>query len=272
MIHRYTAPDNVPRMMRDWFNGKTTAEPHGVWFECGRQVTGHVRELRQAPAAGSPSGTAADGGLVTLIDLPVIGSEKLPGDAWKLTTPVSFDGGYTYSARVTVREGQLGDGKPTALERGYWLVDFHGVYRAAWDYAYLGDWFVRNRLGSLVEACGHDAATAHLKITQTPGDSHWDDWTYHGTMSVPREPVRYPQCGDWLCRDDADWTEADPVDDPAAFAGAATEKRYVDRLREDDPRWFLGAPDYFRDMMTCRRRRADGNPLWTIDIRSAAAR
>jgi hypothetical protein len=29
-------------------------------------------------------------------------------------------------------------------------------------------------------------------------------------------PLAYPSCGDWLCLDDADWAEADPVGEPCS--------------------------------------------------------
>lgn len=78
-----------------------------------------------------------------------------------------------------------------------------------------------------------------------------------------------PRCGNWLCCDDADRANADPVDEPAVYAGVSAEQHFVRQLL--GPAAMLMMPrDLFGEMLADRRQQADGKPLWTIDVRPRA--
>jgi hypothetical protein len=68
-------------------------------------------------------------------------------------------------------------------------------------------------------------------------------------------PVRaYPRCGNWLCCDDADRADADPVDGPAVYTGVFAEQHFVRQLL--GPAAMLMMPrDLFGEMLADRRSR-----------------
>jgi hypothetical protein len=108
-----------------------------------------------------------------------------------------------------------------------------------------------------------------ITVTQPEDNRPWagGEYVIRGDVAVPREPVIYPSCGDWWCGDEGHVAEADPVDEPAVFAGAVAERRYVDRIAGDD-RWLaMMSRDLFADAIASRRRQAGAKPLWTIDVR-----
>lgn len=287
----YASVDEVPTLMRSWFSGKSPSAPFGVRFECSAQLaaTLKAREPVQEFAPPWPFSAGVVGSFGELTGLPVIISAELDGLRWQLTAPIAHtplaDLGASPDVRV-VREGTAEGGKPTALDRGYWLVDFHLGVAVVANLAgsRRADDFARRRLASYLAARGHDADASDMKITRTPpvGKPAWlNNWIYRADIAVPREPVRYPaECGDWLCHDPDHYALADPVDDAAVFAGVMAEKRYIGpRLENGGGYWMPDGygcyvrymPDEFRDGITHRRRQADGKPLWTIDIRPKLA-
>jgi hypothetical protein len=272
------AAGDVAREMRDWFAGRSRSAPYGIRFVCGTVVDAHLRE-RSVTETPKPPASFEDwmmlgrvGGAGALAGMPVEVDKTLPGDVWKLTRQTTIlleDADYT-TRHLVVCEGMLTEGAPTALEREYWLVDFCGMY-AMTSYGY--EQMARRKFAWYVGACGHDIKPSELQLKFGAYDGRLGLTSVQVLASVPREPVRYPQCGDWLCGDEADWTEADPADEPAIFAGAVAEKRYLDKMLggEGLPDRWAYPPEIWREALQHRRRCADGKPLWTIDVRPAAS-
>lgn len=246
--------------MRDWLDGRRACPPAGLWFQCHPSVYHYLMIATLAPPLlpGEVEIVPQIRGVPAGIDA------SLPDRAWKL---------YSGRGSRVFREGNLSDG-PTALERDYWLLDLHGAYEVAYDMTYMAHEYAQQHLAHYAVVCGHqvDAAQIRTAVSEPPSGRVCESWIVRATVSVPREPVRYPRgCGDWLCRADDHWALADPVKEPAVFAGATAEKRYVDRLWNDDGLSPCYAGDeQWRQVLSYRRGQADGNPLWTIDIRYAA--
>lgn len=265
----------VAQAMRDWLTGKRDEPPYGCRFECGRDVAAHLTALAPPGETGRfvPEGAGlrrrALGAWPLGIPVDVYGG--MPADAWKLTVEVLPWGPGSRPPREAAREGILAPGKPTALERAYWLVDLHVVGFATGGYQYLAEGVIRARAVAYARAHGHEASPGDVKVTLVPPpEGHpWalGEWAVKADIAVPREPAPYPSCGDWWCGDEDHVAEADPVDEPAVFAGVVAERRYVDRIAGDD-RWLaMMSRDLFADAVASRRRQAGGKPLWTIDVR-----
>lgn len=263
--------NSLEQQMRHWLGGAQRYPPDNLRFDCGPEVLERVRHLPHAV----PSSRAEPGNRIAtpwMDGILVVLDDSLPATGWKLVntvfgTPIwsalrpPFNGG-----TAVFREGDIRGGRPTALEREYWLADITLSYRATHGYAWAADEWVRRSAVRHAFACGHEIDPALTKVRSARLGPHLlDDWGFEVTVSAPREPVRYPVCGDWLCPDDADWAHADPVDEPAVFAGAVTEKRYVDNLLGTGIVYFPA--DLFREALAGRRRQAKGAPLWTIDVR-----
>jgi hypothetical protein len=251
--------------------------PDYLRFDCGKTVLGRaegLRCVRRVEIEPGPVFSSRNSGT-----LPITLDESLPDTAWKLTLTYAprFAGELTAGEYVryeygllTYREGDIGDGRPTAIDRAYWLVDFTAVVEVSYAYSGWAEQEARKMAVRRALDCGHeiDPALTWIRYPRRKRSAFASE-ELTITVSAPREPVRYPAaCGDWLCPDDAHWADADPVDEPAVFAGAAVEKRYADELRSRHREWlWLVQPDMFRDAMTSRRRQAEGKPLWTIDVR-----
>jgi hypothetical protein len=243
--------DDLASRMRAWADGRGTL-PNGLLFCGGLEV---IRYLLA-------SHVQHDGIQVAL-------SPDLPDRGWELRR--CFDPRY----QPPIREGNLADG-PTALERGFWLADFGAQFAISPEMEHHAREFASRRLAGLLQACGHDVTEEQVTVTL----HRMENIRQHmhmarATVSVPREPVRYPrECGDWLCRDDTHWASADPVRDGAVFAGAVIEKQFTDSMRDSlgGPFFMLGLLEYWHEALLSRRQQAGGEPLWTIDVRPAPFR
>jgi len=270
---RYATAEDVPPLMRDWFGGRSAFAPAGVSFECAPDVLEELRDTGPDPRWPIP--WQPGGGWSAMTGVPVLLRADLPAARWRLTAPVTSSPASLIPDTIVIREGTTADGKPTALDREYWLVPFNVAISISPEFAEHGEAAARRQLEGFVHACGHDLDPAHIRISRRPPEEPWWNWTFWAEVTVPREPVRYPrECGDWRCPDPAHWAQANPVDEPAVFAGAVTEKRYVDRLQSVTglpPGWGTwsppGVPDLLDEALAGRRGQADGKPLWTIDVR-----
>lgn len=154
-------------------------------------------------------------------------------------------------------------------------VQFSGIYRVTRDTGHRA--WCRNVLARYARACGHQLSPALIRIEifgrpgelpphlhGLPFDAPFERLVY-ATASVPRIPLRYPVCGDWSCDDDEyDWESADPVLEPAVYAGVAEEMRIIDRVT-DSGRILTDA--WTEALFRRRDHQAAGRPLWSIDIR-----
>lgn len=263
----YFSTHEVVVLMRSWFAGTVPSAPRDVAFECSPQA---AATLKRSPSVSDRLPGALVGSLYELTQLPVITRPDLDDGEWRLTAPV----GGLDPVTVVVREGNTRDGKPTALDREYWLVEFHLVTRVTpelvgWPEA---EKEVRRRVVRYALGHGHKAGQRDVKVTRMrPEDGPpWLSWIYRADLFVPREPVSYPaECADWLCHNPSHWADADPVDEPAVFAGVVTEKLYVEGLMEAPGGFRIyGIDDIVREQLAHRRsRQAHGKPLWTIDVR-----
>jgi hypothetical protein len=192
------------------------------------------------------------------------------------TAPQLADGAWELRSRFDsyrdppIRAGNLANG-PTALERGYWLVDFGAQFAISPEMEHLTREFASRCLAGLLQMCGHDVTPEQVTVTLHRMENAWQHTHMaRAAVSVPREPVSYPrECGDWLCRDRAHWALADPVRDGAVFAGAVIEKQFTDSMRESFGGSFVpaGLREYWHEAIRSRRTQAGGEPLWTIDVR-----
>jgi len=264
----FASADEVPAAMREWFTGKRVSAPYGVHFEGSERVLAALKvSPRDPPPEWTPWGNGFVGSIAELTGLPIIERPDLGDGEWELTALIDPALIFSRPASMVVRKGSTADGKPTALDRAYWLVDFHIVMSVSPEYTGTGEVVVPQRLARFVQAYGHELDEKDIKVTRRRPDVPWEFWVYLAEVSVPREPVRYPAgCGDWRCGDREDWAEADPVDEPAVFAGAVTEKRFTESCAAALGFGWI-PPDLLAEQLAYRRRQADGAPLWTIDIR-----
>jgi hypothetical protein len=279
----------VAESMRRWISGKQSRPPVSAELHCGSAVTAHLRRHampdhwheQHEPATiggwllGNPMGPMTGWQGIPVIEVP-----GLAEDEWKLTVE---DITWPDPQRHTAREGTLAPGKPTALEREYWLLDLHLVMQVSdgmrggwgWSIAGSGATAVRQRLVRHAVAWGHEASEADVKVSwKEPPEwaergfrTECDMWTAWAEVAVPREPASYPSCGNWFCVELSHWAKADPVDEPAVFAGAVAEHRFLNRLGAYDWWWVLVHRDLYEQVIASRRRQAGGKPLWTIDVR-----
>ena len=170
----------------------------------------------------------------------------------------------------------------------YRAAEFTGTYYTTTDYSW---WAVDHEVPRLfaryLDGCGLDATPAAVTVKAERLEPDTTGLTagerrFAGDNSIGRyirwavrltarailivRLLPYPACGDWLCLDDADWTEADPVDEPAVYAGVAAEQRRLQQLLEP-ARLAMMPRELIDEQIAYWRRRADGQPLWTIDVR-----
>jgi hypothetical protein len=171
-------------------------------------------------------------------------------------------------------------------------VEFTGIYYTTTDHLRSALGFAREGFARYLAGCGHDIGPGSVQVTYGPPEEPLTaaerKWVWNVEMpglwgpkarvitasARVMAPVRsYPRCGNWMCTDDGDWAEADPVDEPAVYAGVAAEGRYVDRVLSGDAYSHMPLElraDMLTDMLASRRGQAGGRPLWTADIRPRA--
>ena len=190
---------------------------------------------------------------------------------------------------MVVIAGRLCTGRPAPGELArYRAAEFTGTYYTTTDYSWWAvDQEVPRLFASYLDGCGLDASPAAVTVKAERLEPDTTGLTagerrFAGHNSIGRyirRAVRltaravlivrllpYPACGNWLCVDDADWAEANPVSEPAVFAGGAAERRRLDVLF-DHTRLAVIPRELIDEQIAYWRRRADGQPLWTIDIR-----